>query len=315
MESCMCAIGAVCTAIVALRLFRAAFDLFYDTLIAPALNLEKIDWKSLGRWAVVTGSTDGIGKAYAEALAARGFNVALVSRTQSKLDAVADEIKSKHNVETKTIAADFTKPDIYDGLAKQLEDLEVGVLVNNVGMSYDHPEYYLQIPDHANFVSNLINCNVLSVMKMCKIVMPGMVKRKKGVVINLASTAALVPSPLLAVYSSTKAAVTKFTSDLASEYRDDGLVVQCVCPGYVATKLSKIKKSTWMAPSPKRFVDSALATVGLSDVTTGYLPHNLLNAVVNGLDWCSKKLSRWVVLSEMQGVRKRALKKAAGKSN
>lgn len=90
-----------------------------------------------GRWAVVTGCTDGIGKAYAEQMAKNGINVVLISRTLEKLNEQAKEIADKYKVETKVIAADFTEANsIYPNIKTQLADLDIGILVNNVGMSY-----------------------------------------------------------------------------------------------------------------------------------------------------------------------------------
>lgn len=76
--------------------------------------------------------------------------------------------------------------------------------MNNVGLSYSNPEYFLSIPNHDQFVSDIINVNILSTLKMTKIVLQGMVQRKRGIIINLASMAAQIPSPLLTVYAAAK---------------------------------------------------------------------------------------------------------------
>ncbi|KAJ8945638.1 hypothetical protein NQ314_009173 [Rhamnusium bicolor] len=259
---------------------------------------------------VVTGATDGIGKAYAELLAKKGLNIVLISRTQTKLDEVAGEIAKKYNVNTKTIEANFTKVNqIYYEIDKQLMGLDVGVLINNVGISYPYPEYFLELKNKDEIYTNIINCNIFSVTNMCKIIMPGMVERRRGVVVNISSTAAQIPSPLLSVYSASKSYVEKFSADLATEYSKYGITVQCLLPGYVATNMSKIRSSTWMAPFPMQYVEEAVKTIGIKERTTGYFPHSLMVGVVHALDSVSPRLSRWLITRTMLNIRSRALRR------
>lgn len=234
-----------------------------------------------------------------------------VTKTITKLFSKLLISESKYKVDVKVIQADFTgNEDIYSHIEKQTLGLEIGILVNNVGMSYAHPEYFLQVPREHKLFDNLIKCNIVSVNKMCEIVMPGMVERKKGVIINISSTTALIPSPLLTVYAATKAYVDKFSADLQTEYARQGIIVQCVLPGFVATKMSKIRSSTWMAPSPKTFVSHAIKTVGVEEKTTGYYAHSLLVGFINTLDSLSPRLSRWFIIRTMENLRSRATRRA-----
>ncbi|PIK62401.1 putative estradiol 17-beta-dehydrogenase 12-B-like [Apostichopus japonicus] len=242
--------------------------------------------KKYGSWSVVTGATDGIGKAYAEQLAAKGLNVVLMSRTESKLDAVASEIASKYNVQTKVIAVDFTSgSEIYENIGQQLDGLEIGVLVNNVGMSYPYPLYFheLEDPEKATMMTYLI--------------VPSMLSRKKGLIINIASAAGSLPTPLLTVYSSTKSYLDFFSRALNVEYSSKGLIVQ----------LSKIRRSSFTVPTATSYVKSALATVGNETRTFGCFVHNLQGSVLSNLP---EFVSDFVQMAILGAARKRMMKLA-----
>jgi len=266
-------IGQLAVAYLGARVGFSLLKGLYSSFLAASLGLN-LNLKKQGQWAVVTGATDGIGKAYALALAKKGMNIVLISRTPFKLQNVAAEINSAYGgIETKIIDVDFTKADIYDRIKNELKDLDIGVLVNNVGMSYDHPEYFTQVED--DLCERLINCNIHSVSQMTRIVLPGMAERKRGVIINLASLSAVIPAPFLAVYAATKAYVESLSESLGVEYASKGVTIQCVLPGFVVSNMSKLKRPTLMAPTPRSFVHSTLKTTGIEKRTAGYFMHKL----------------------------------------
>jgi 17beta-estradiol 17-dehydrogenase / very-long-chain 3-oxoacyl-CoA reductase len=157
----------------ALVYVAARFAALLYRLLCPV----KLDIKKFGEWALVTGSTDGIGKAYAVELAKRGLNVILISRTKEKLEQVANEIQSKYsNVHVKTIAIDFTKDSsIYTTIREEIRGLDIGVLINNVGMSYDYPEFFDKVEDNAKLVNNMFICNVDSFDYLTQIFLPALI--------------------------------------------------------------------------------------------------------------------------------------------
>jgi 17beta-estradiol 17-dehydrogenase / very-long-chain 3-oxoacyl-CoA reductase len=161
--------------------------------------------KSYGSWAVVTGATDGIGLAMAKEFARKGLNVVLISRSMDKLKACSEEMHLKSpNVEVKVLDIDFGHFDesARGRVAALLKDLDVGVLVNNVGISYPYTKYFHELDDVS--VEQLITLNVNSTTWMTRIVLPSMLAKKRGAIVNMASAAGVLNSPLLAQYGAAK---------------------------------------------------------------------------------------------------------------
>ncbi|KAM7397851.1 hypothetical protein PAMA_005941 [Pampus argenteus] len=249
----------------------------------------QVDLRTYGQWAVVTGSTSGIGRAYAIELARRGLDVVLVSRSDNKLQTVAKEIEDQYGRRTRTIQVDFADGhSIYPVIAEGLKGLEIGILVNNVGMTYsEHFAYFLEVPDAEQKITQIINCNMLSVPQITRLVLPGMVERRTGLIINISSEAGIHPQPLLTLYSATKIFVTHFSQCLHAEYKSKGITVQCVAPLMVSTNMTHNMAVNCFVKSASGFTSEALNTVGHSNYTSGCLSHSLQNFAITILlpDW------------------------------
>lgn len=275
-------------------------------VLAKPMNLG-LDLRKMGEWAAVTGATDGIGKGYARNLAKRGLNVVLISRNPEKLKNVAAEIEKEFNVKTHCVTVDFSNDadTVYNTIEPELKKFEIGTLVNNIGTSYEHPEYLHKVENGLETFRNMIRINCTSQALVTRAVLPQMVERRKGVVINLSSASALYPTGLLSVYSASKAFNDFFSKGMAQEYRDMGIIFQSVLPFYVVTPLSKLKRPNFFQPTPDVYTDYALSTVGLTECTHGYLPHALQSLSFVAPDWFKERL-QWSFVSD---VRRRALKK------
>ncbi|XP_071540022.1 inactive hydroxysteroid dehydrogenase-like protein 1 [Panulirus ornatus] len=233
--------------------------------------------KEYGKWAVVTGSTDGIGKGYATVLAKNGMNIVLISRFQKKLERVAQEIRNRYGVQTETVKADFPiGQPVYDDISKHLQDKEIGILVNSVGV-ISNPVFFENMPEEDLWAQ--ININVASVPAMTRLVLPGMLARKKGAIINISSSGALVPYPLLQVFSATKAFVNYYSQALEFEYRSSGITVQTIVSAGLSTDIR------FFNPSPTTFAAHALSTLGYARCTTGYWIHGILVWFMERIPW------------------------------
>ncbi|XP_044290968.1 very-long-chain 3-oxoacyl-CoA reductase-like isoform X2 [Varanus komodoensis] len=228
---------------------------------------------------VVTGATSGIGKAYAHELARRGLNVVLISRSLERLRQVAAEIEQKHGRSTKVIQTDFTEgSEIYAPIQAALQGLEIGLLVNNVGMIQEKFDGFLNIPDVGKHINDIVNCNLLSTVKMTELILPQMLARRKGIIINMSSTSARRPFPPITMYCGTKVAIDFFSRALDMEYGSKGIIVQCVRPMLVDTNMTgwyKSKYTKFFMKPAEAYAREALNTVGLAKKTAGCLSHSI----------------------------------------
>jgi 17beta-estradiol 17-dehydrogenase / very-long-chain 3-oxoacyl-CoA reductase len=297
-----------------------ALRLLYAWLLRPLvvdlLWRRSIDFRDCGgEWAVVTGATDGIGKAMAIELARRGMSIVLVSRTQSRLDAAAAEVRAANaEVHTRTVEIDFTETHkgIFARLGEALEGLKVGVLVNNVGVSYPHAQYLVEVDDAR--LDALSTVNVQSMLRVTKTVLDGDHMSAGGAIVNVSSAAGLLSSdPLYAGYAGTKAFVDAFSRSLAVELAAKRIAVQCHAPLFVATKLAKIRRPSFFVPDPADYARAAVNAFAFGgDVTVvPYWPHRAQHFLV-GL--CPVGLWAFFKLRFGLGIRRRAMAKAAKRS-
>ena len=189
------------------------------------------------RTCLVTGASSGIGAEIARVLAGRGFGVTLVARTESRLQALADELADRHSVRAEVVAVDLTEEKGRGGLARTLEDrgLAVNVLVNNAGFSTTGPVHR---SDPAREVA-MVRTDVEAVVHLCSLFTPGMVERRSGAILNVASTAAFQPLPGQAGYGASKAFVLSYSQALRGELRPHGVTVTALCPGPVETEFQE----------------------------------------------------------------------------
>lgn len=263
--------------------------------------------ETLGPWVAVTGATDGIGKAFCQQLAKKGLNVVLISRTESKLQAVAAELESQYKIQTKYVAADLTNTSEakWKEIEEVLDSVELGLLINNAGQSYDHAEY-LELVSEKD-IRDMVEMNVVALTKMCQLVLPGMKERGKGHIVNMGSSSGCIPScPFLAAYAGTKAYVDVMSRALDAECRLYNVRVQCQAPFLIATKLAKIKRTSIDVPSPDTYVKAALHEIGHGTMSIPYWVHHIM---YNALWFMPSILSRAVVYNMHMGLRKRWYKK------
>ncbi|CAM1294251.1 let-767 (predicted) [Pycnogonum litorale] len=241
--------------------------------------------KSYGGWCVITGCTDGIGKAYVHSMAKRGINVVLISRTLEKLEKLSKEVEETYGVKTRVVQADFTGGrEIYSRIKESIGDLEIGILVNNVGMANtDGGVSFSQIPNRDEFLEDILRTNVYSYFFMTSMILPEMLARRRGLILNLSSILAVTPVPGILAYGSTKILIDYFSRTLHMECKDKGVFVQSILPGFVSTKMSKSSQS-WSSPLPQDYVEAQLRTVGLSEKTYGYFPHVFVGWVLDQLN-------------------------------
>ena len=186
------------------------------------------------RWAIITGASSGIGRALAFEFAAGGFNVFLTGRNEAALNAVAAECSREHRVQVETVAADLSNASSIDNLVASIasKPYRYEVLVNNAGFGI-----------HGDFASGdidqniqLVNVQLTAALKLMKAVLPAMISRGSGRILNVASVYSYSPVPFQSVYGACKAFLLSFSSSVHNELKGTGVTVTVFCPGTTQTE-------------------------------------------------------------------------------
>ena len=187
-----------------------------------------------GKWAVITGATSGIGKALAFEFAAGGFNVFLTGRNEAVLAEVSAECSKKYHVEADMASADLANAESVDKLILALatRPRRYEVLVNNAGFGI-HGEF---AATDVELDIQLVNVQLTAALKLTKAVLPSMVSRRSGKILNVASVYSFAPVPFQAIYSACKAFLLSFSSSLQNELKGTGVTVTVFCPGVTQTE-------------------------------------------------------------------------------
>lgn len=218
--------------------------------------------------ALVTGASSGLGEGFARQLAAENHNLVLTARRADRLDALAAELRAQHKIRVETVALDLGEPAAVDTLMAEVlsRGLAVELLVNNAGFG-GRGDFAAM--DRAA-VTGMIDLNCRALTELCHAVLPAMLERKSGAILNIASTAAFQPGPWMAVYYASKAYVLSFSEALHEEVRGRGIRVSALCPGPTRTEFAD-RAQMHDSALFERFAGDAAAVVrdGLRAVEAG----------------------------------------------
>ncbi len=189
--------------------------------------------------ALITGASSGIGLDLARLFAKDGHDVVLVARSEGKLREIAAELERVFGVTAHVIVADLAQADAPRRVVEQLP-VAIDVLVNNAGLGVAGPFAERDLDKQLEMIA----VNVAALTALTGLLLPPMIARRRGRVLNVASTAAFQPGPLMAVYYATKAYVLSFSEAIADELRDSGVTVTALCPGPTATGFAAAAEMT-----------------------------------------------------------------------
>ena len=220
--------------------------------------------------ALVTGASAGIGRELSGILAREGHDLVLVARREPELTALAAELKERYGADSRVITADLSKARATQTVVKELgPDAQVDVLVNNAGFG-GHGAFHDR-PRDAEL--NQIAVNITALTDLTRLLVPGMVERRRGRILNVASTAAFQPGPFMAVYYATKAYVLSFSQALAEELAGTGVTVTTLCPGVTETEFQRVAgvEDVPLTKGPLAMTAHAVAEAAYKGMTRGRL--------------------------------------------
>jgi short-subunit dehydrogenase len=238
-------------------------------------------------FALITGASKGIGKAIAELLAARGYDLLLVARSADQLEKVAEEIQTASKRICKWLALDLSGNQSAETVAEWCinNHFEVAVLVNNAGygLSGSFEKYSTQ--EHAD----MLQLNIITLTKLTRLLLPILKRQESGWILNIGSTAAYQAVPFLAAYAGSKSYVLNFSRGLHQEFKGTNLSVTCVCPGPTDTNF--VKRANIGTKGQKAAERLNMTPMAVAKIAVDSLFHRRAEVITGGLN----KLSTFFV--------------------
>jgi uncharacterized protein len=186
--------------------------------------------------ALITGASAGIGRELARLFAADGHDLLLVARRLPELQALCQELEQRHRVKARAITCDLSSQGALDALLAEVRELELDYLVNNAG--FGSVGCFAELSPERE--TAIIELNVTALLRLTREVLPGMLRRRRGRILNIGSTAGFQPGPYMATYYASKAFVNSFSEALAYETRGSGVSVTVSCPGPTVTEFGAV---------------------------------------------------------------------------
>lgn len=272
--------------------------------------------QKLKQTAIITGASSGIGAVYAERLASRGFDLSIVARNKSRLEDLAAKLEAQHDVSVTLLPADLSSPADLDRLERVLRtDPSISLIVNNAGFG----GVKTLLESDVSRMLEMIAVNVTALTRLTYAVVPGMVERAHGTVINIASTVAIAPELLNGVYGGTKAFVLAFSQSLRKEMAGKGVEVQVVMPGATGTEFWDVAGlGLHNVPSGKVMATEDLVGAALVGLDRGEFA--TIPSLQDGAEWDGYEAARQVMLPHFRihipqrDTRLSNLRKAADRS-
>lgn len=190
-----------------------------------------------GETVLITGATAGIGYEMSKLFAINGYNLVIVARNQSQLQQLQQRWQDEFGVTIHAIEKDLSHQSSVEEIVDYLEkhNIEIDILINNAGFGLFGP--FIETPIEQEL--KMIQVNIVALTQLTKHLIPNMIRKKKGKILNVASIAAFQSGPLMAVYYATKAYVLSFSEALTNELADHGVLVSVLCPGPTSTQFEK----------------------------------------------------------------------------
>lgn len=202
--------------------------------------MNTLEEEALSKTVLITGASNGIGYELAKLFARDGYHLVLVARNREKLSELADQMKEQHRTNSTVIAKDLAIPGAPREIIAELREknLSIDILINNAGFGL----YGAFADIETSEILSMIQVNITALTELTQLLLPGMKARKSGKILNVASTAAFQPGPLMAVYYATKAYVLSFSEAIGNELQPYGITVSALCPGPTDTGFEKRAK-------------------------------------------------------------------------